>query len=118
MVVVGCGAIGLPLAVAFAGRGRAVLGCDIDAGKVEALRAGRTALVEDGLEAALGEALSNGRIEFTTTLAPAAAPRAFIVAVPTPAGPEGFDPLKRVEPRSPSNACPQLRWSRVESCVG
>jgi UDP-N-acetyl-D-mannosaminuronic acid dehydrogenase len=91
VVVVGCGAIGLPLAVAFASRGRAVLGYDIDAGRVEALRAGRPAMVEDGLEATLGEALSDGRIDFTATLLASTAARAFIVAVPTPAGPEGFD---------------------------
>jgi len=49
-VVVGCGGVGLPFAVALAATGSAVLGVDIDPARVAALNAGRTDQVDDGLE--------------------------------------------------------------------
>lgn len=92
VVIVGCGAIGLPLAVAFAVRGLRVLGYDIDRAKVEALSHRRQPLLDEGLDSALHQALDEGRIRFAASLAPADAPRAFIIATPTPgSAASGFD---------------------------
>jgi UDP-N-acetyl-D-mannosaminuronic acid dehydrogenase len=92
VVVLGCGAVGLPLAVALASRGRFVLGVDTDADRVRHLSQGRCALVEDGLELALKAALARGAIAFSAEVDPADHRRTFIVAVPTPASARsGFD---------------------------
>ncbi len=92
VVVVGCGGIGLAVAVAFASRGVRVLGVDIDAALVERLGRGALSLLEEGLDEALAKALANGTIRFAATIDPARGPRAFILAVPTPADDRGFDP--------------------------
>jgi len=91
VVVLGCGAVGLPLAVALASRGARVLGVDTDAGLVAALRCGRAQLVEDGLQAAVGDGLATGALAFATELRPTERPRAFVICVPTPASRERFD---------------------------
>jgi UDP-N-acetyl-D-mannosaminuronic acid dehydrogenase len=91
VVLVGCGAIGLPLAVAFASLGCGVLGVDIDARRVERLSQGRCDLAEEGLSSALTGALAKQAIAFAGDVEPADHPRAFIIAVPTPASAAGFD---------------------------
>ena len=98
VVVIGCGAIGLPLAAALASRGAQVLGIDSDAAKAAELAAGRTELVDAGLADALHEGLSNGRLAFAEALGPADRARAYVIATPTPALADGgFDktPLKQ-----------------------
>jgi nucleotide sugar dehydrogenase len=85
IVVIGCGAVGLPLAVAFARVGRRVTGIDIDPARVAALEAGRTGLMDEGLEAAFQETAAIGRLSFSGSLTPADAARAYVIAVPTPA---------------------------------
>ena len=56
--IVGLGYVGLPLAVAFADVGCAVVGVDVDVGKVAALRAGRSH-IEDIPDAALAGVLDS-----------------------------------------------------------
>ncbi len=92
VVVLGCGGIGLAVAVALASAGRSVLGVDIDAALVERLRAGQLDVLEDGLEAPFHDALASGALQFTAELEQVEGPRAFILAVPTPADEQGFDP--------------------------
>jgi nucleotide sugar dehydrogenase len=87
VVVVGCGSVGLPLAAAFASRGVAVVGHDRDAGLIDDLSANRARRVDEGLAAALADGLASGRLAFRASLSPVAAPRAFIIAVPTPSAP-------------------------------
>lgn len=53
IVVIGCGAIGLPIAVAFASRGAQVLGVDNDAQLIAKLAAADTQLLDDGLHDAM-----------------------------------------------------------------
>jgi UDP-N-acetyl-D-mannosaminuronic acid dehydrogenase len=84
VVVIGCGAVGLPVAVALASAGAQVLGIDNNAAKAADLRAGRTALVETGLVEALREGLANGRLAFTGALRAADHTRAYVIATPTP----------------------------------
>ncbi|MCC4116398.1 Vi polysaccharide biosynthesis UDP-N-acetylglucosamine C-6 dehydrogenase TviB [Aromatoleum toluclasticum] len=77
--VIGLGYVGLPLAVEF-GKRRAVVGFDINLGRIEALRAGHDATLEvedDDLAAASG-------LGFTADLADLAECNFFIVTVPTP----------------------------------
>jgi nucleotide sugar dehydrogenase len=89
VVVIGCGAIGLPLAVALAGAGAAVLGIDRDAAKAANLGAGRLELIDAGLGDALREGLATGRLAFAPTLVAADHGRAYVIATPTPASAAG-----------------------------
>jgi nucleotide sugar dehydrogenase len=97
IVVIGCGAIGLPLATAFASRGCDVLGVDTDPARLAALRAGRLGMLDEGLDAAFAAAVGAGRLAFTNTIAPADRARAFILVVPTPVGADGAPMLGSVE---------------------
>ena len=86
IVVVGCGAIGVPLAVALASRGADVLGVDTDEARLAQLTAGAVDERDSGLHEALGLALSQKRIRFERTLQPLPLRRTYILAVPTPVG--------------------------------
>ena len=79
--IMGCGYIGLPTAVTFALAGYEVCGFDINEQVVAQLNAGHIHIVEPDLQEALTEALSSGRLHFTT--APEAAD-VFIICVQTP----------------------------------
>lgn len=89
IAIIGCGAIGLPLGVALASRGQRVVGIDIDASRVATLRRGVVEAREQELDAALVAALSAGTLRFETALLPSWKPRAYVIAVPTPADDEG-----------------------------
>ena len=92
IVVIGCGAIGLPLAVALASRGASVLGIDADPARVADLTAGRTALGDSGLAEGLRTGLEEGGLGFSAVLNTAPDERAYVLAVPTPARADGaFD---------------------------
>ncbi len=97
VVLVGCGAIGLPLAAAFASRGCDVVGVDTDAVRLAALRAGRLSDLDEGLGEAFASAVTAGRLGFQATLAPSGVQRAFILAVPTPVDSAGTPVLANVE---------------------
>ena len=79
--IVGLGYVGLPLAVAFAEEGVEVVGVDVDARKVEALRA-RRSYVEDVADRRV--AAASERIHPTTRYAELARVEAIMIAVPTP----------------------------------
>ncbi|HXE19710.1 MAG TPA: Vi polysaccharide biosynthesis UDP-N-acetylglucosamine C-6 dehydrogenase TviB [Castellaniella sp.] len=79
LAVVGLGYVGLPLAVEF-GKQRSVLGFDINARRIDELRAGRDHTLEvSGQE--LGEA---SHLRFSSDPAELASANVFIVTVPTP----------------------------------
>ena len=82
--VIGLGYVGLPLAVAFAEAGCEVVGVDVDARKVEALRTG-TSYIEDVPSETLAQ-LSE-RIHPSTRYAPLAKVDAVLICVPTPLTP-------------------------------
>jgi nucleotide sugar dehydrogenase len=84
VIVVGCGSIGLPLAVAFAQRGIQVTGVDIDAALVDRLSEGSMRTEEQDLAEALKLCLRNGALQFATTIPVTGGNTAFIIAVPTP----------------------------------
>src|SRR5262245_46959322 len=79
--IVGLGYVGLPLAVAFAEAGCDVVGVDIDAGRIAAIRSGRSP-VEGITDERLAAVLA--RCEFTTRYAELHECDAILVCVPTP----------------------------------
>src|SRR2546421_11372027 len=89
VMVLGCGAIGLPLAVAFAARGLDVTGVDIDPERLASLSSGRAPGLDPGLSEALARAIAQGRITFARAPLPSPEQRAFIVTVPTPIDADG-----------------------------
>ncbi len=64
--VLGLGRIGLPLAVVLANSGFSVVGIDIDRERVSKVNEGKAPFREEGLEAALRDAISSGRFKATT----------------------------------------------------
>lgn len=82
VAVVGLGYVGLPLALAFAEKGIAVIGVDTDPSKVEALSQGRSYIgrVKDDLITALS---GNGLFTATGEMAAASEARAIAICVPT-----------------------------------
>jgi UDP-N-acetyl-D-glucosamine dehydrogenase len=81
--VVGLGYVGLPLALEFARAGFPVCGFDLDARKVEALRAGRS-YIEDVPGADVAAAVSAGRLTATGDFAELSRCDVVNVCVPTP----------------------------------
>jgi len=79
IAVIGLGYVGLPLAVEF-GKSRRVIGFDINAGRIDALRAGHDAT----LEVSKDEFATAGQLTFTSDPADLAAASIYIVTVPTP----------------------------------
>lgn len=85
VAVVGLGYIGLPTAVALATRGVQVIGIDVSEAVVSAVSRGEVPFVEPDLAVATRGAVSMGRLTATTTMPHA---DAYVVAVPTPFGPD------------------------------
>ena len=79
IAVIGLGYVGLPLAVEF-GKSRSVIGFDINAGRIDALRAGHDAT----LEVSKDELATADQLTFTSDPADLAAASIYIVTVPTP----------------------------------
>jgi UDP-N-acetyl-D-galactosamine dehydrogenase len=79
IAVIGLGYVGLPLAVEF-GKSRPVIGFDINAGRIDALRAGHDAT----LEVSKDEFATAGQLTFTSDPSDLAAASIYIVTVPTP----------------------------------
>jgi UDPglucose 6-dehydrogenase len=63
--MIGCGYVGLVNACGFANRGHQVVGVERDAGRLSALRSGRTPFYEPGLEEQVAESVARGRLSFT-----------------------------------------------------
>ncbi len=85
ITMVGSGYVGLVSGACFADFGHLVTCVDLDAGKIESLRAGRMPIFEPGLASLVNENVAAGRLTFTTDL-PAAVADAGVVflAVGTP----------------------------------
>lgn len=81
--VVGLGYVGLPLAVAFAEAGFKVTGFDVDASKVECIRAGNS-YIPDIPSAQLAAQVQAGRLDATTDAAVLASVDSVHICVPTP----------------------------------
>ncbi len=79
--MLGLGYIGLPTACTLANAGVQVIGVDINAHVLDALRKGKLHIHEPGLHEISQQALSSGKLIISPTPEPA---DAFIIAVPTP----------------------------------
>jgi len=81
--VIGLGYVGLPLSLQFARSGVTVLGLDVDAQKVEALKAGRSYIKHIDSEE-IAALVENGSFEASTDFRRVAETEAVIICVPTP----------------------------------
>lgn len=66
--IIGTGYVGLPTGVGMAELGNDVICVDREQSKIDALRAGKITLYEDGLEELFNKNLKSGRIKFTTSM--------------------------------------------------
>lgn len=82
--VIGLGRVGLPLALSFADRGLRVIGVDIDADRLTALRDGRMPFHEPQGQETLDRVLARGNLSFAGSVAEAAAAEHVVVTVGTP----------------------------------
>src|SRR6185295_3983371 len=88
--VVGSGYVGLVTGACLADFGMNVVGVDKDASKVTMLTGGRVPIYEPGLETIVQKNMAEGRLRFTTDLAPAIqAAQVIFIAVGTPPLPDG-----------------------------
>ncbi|HEX8550285.1 MAG TPA: UDP-glucose/GDP-mannose dehydrogenase family protein [Abditibacteriaceae bacterium] len=97
LAVIGTGYVGLVAGVCFAESGNDVMCVDVDANKVERLRAGEITIYEPGLERLFSRNLEEERLCFTTDLANAVRQSDIIfLALPTPPGEDGSADLSYV----------------------
>ncbi|KAB1656887.1 UDP-glucose/GDP-mannose dehydrogenase family protein [Pseudoclavibacter chungangensis] len=82
--VIGCGYLGAVHAAGMASLGHDVVGIDVDAAKVERLKAGHAPFYEPGFEDLLREQLASGRLRFSTDPSAAHGALVHFVAVGTP----------------------------------
>ncbi|WP_037334713.1 UDP-glucose dehydrogenase family protein [Saccharomonospora piscinae] len=87
--VVGTGYVGLTSAACLAHLGHRVIGADIDATKVAALRRAEVPIAEPGLADLVGAHVADGGLTFTTDLAELATAEVVLLCVPTPAHADG-----------------------------
>ncbi|MEA2395518.1 MAG: UDP-N-acetyl-D-mannosaminuronic acid dehydrogenase [Solirubrobacteraceae bacterium] len=80
VAIIGCGRVGLPLALAFADRGLRTIGIDKDAARLEAVRAGRMPFEEPGAE----EILRRVSVDWSDRAADAAQADAIVLTLGTP----------------------------------
>src|SRR3954471_736902 len=95
IAVVGTGYVGLVAGVCFADSGHAVIGVDVDEGKIAALRDGKSPIYEPGLDELLRKNIAAERISFGTDLAAAVrGSEVVFIAVGTPQGDDGNADLR------------------------
>jgi len=83
--VIGLGYVGLPLAVAFAESGATVVGVDLDARRIAAIRTGQS-FIEDVPTETLARLVQAGRLRATDDIAALRKADAIVICVPTPLG--------------------------------
>jgi len=96
--VFGLGYVGSVSAASFAADGHEVVGVDVNADKVAAVNAGKSPIVEPGLEEQLAEAVAAGRLRATTDTADAvASTEVSLLCVGTPSRRNGSLDLNYLE---------------------
>src|SRR5262245_21113947 len=83
--LIGLGYVGLPLAVAFAESGATVIGVDLDARRVAAVRAGES-FIEDVPTQQLAGLVRAGRLSASEDIGALKDADAIVICVPTPLG--------------------------------
>jgi len=84
LAVIGLGYLGATHAICMADLGYDVVGLDVDADKVDALRGGTVPFFEPGLDELLNKVLPTGRLTFTTSYDEIAAADVHFICVGTP----------------------------------
>jgi UDP-N-acetyl-D-mannosaminuronic acid dehydrogenase len=84
VAIIGCGRVGLPLALAFADVGLRTLGVEIDRERLAAVRAGRMPFEEPGAHEALERVADSGMIAWTDRVADAAQAEHIVITLGTP----------------------------------
>ncbi|HEX8686716.1 MAG TPA: UDP-glucose/GDP-mannose dehydrogenase family protein [Pyrinomonadaceae bacterium] len=88
--IFGLGYVGCVSAACFAREGHEVVGCDVNATKVEIINSGKSPIVEAGVGDLIGEMVAAGRLRATTDTADAVnSTDASLVCVGTPSKPNG-----------------------------
>jgi len=96
--VIGSGYVGLVTGACFAEFGISVVCADKDTGKIAALERGEIPIYEPGLEELVERNVKAGRLAFTTSTPDAVrSSLVVLIAVPTPALPDGSTDLSAVE---------------------
>jgi UDP-N-acetyl-D-glucosamine dehydrogenase len=83
VAIIGCGYVGLPLAVASVDAGFSVVGFDLDATKVARLRTGHST-IDDVDDDTLLEAIKSGSLRFVSNSEALGSADVTVIAVPTP----------------------------------
>jgi UDPglucose 6-dehydrogenase len=97
IAVIGTGYVGLVTGTCFAETGNNVVCVDIDAKKVERMKNGEIPIYEPHLDVLFERNIKQGRLEFSTELAPAIEKSDIIfLALPTPPGEDGSADLSYV----------------------
>jgi UDPglucose 6-dehydrogenase len=97
IAVIGTGYVGLVAGTCFAETGNTVVCVDVDAAKVDALRAGKIPIYEPGLEELVRRNVAEERLSFTTDTAEAVQNSLVVfIAVGTPQGEDGSSDLSYV----------------------
>src|SRR5512144_1960155 len=84
VAVIGCGRVGLPLALSFADRGLRTLGVEKDPERLAAVRDARMPFDEPGAAEALGRVTATGAIAWSDRVADAAGARSIVITLGTP----------------------------------
>src|SRR4051812_2727065 len=84
VAIIGCGRVGLPLALAFADRGLRTIGIEIDASRLEAVRSGRMPFDEPGGDEVLARVTAAGTIAWSDRVADAARAEHIVITLGTP----------------------------------
>lgn len=97
LAVVGTGYVGLVTGTCFAETGNQVTCVDIDARKIEKMKAGKVPIYEPGLEELFHRNTNENRLKFTTDLAEGIkGAQVIFLALPTPPGEDGSADLKYI----------------------
>jgi GDP-mannose 6-dehydrogenase len=97
VAVFGLGYVGTVTAACLAANGHDVWGVDVDEGKVDAIRSGRSTVVEPGLSELVAEARASGRLHATTCVSDAVThSEVSLVCVGTPSNSQGATNLAYV----------------------
>jgi UDP-N-acetyl-D-mannosaminuronic acid dehydrogenase len=108
VVVGGCGHVGLPLALSFAGTGLKVGIYDIDVAKMKRVRSGEMPFREPGAEELLASLLPTGRLEFDNHPRMLARADTVVLVIGTPID-EFMNPSTRIFERAIDELAPHLR---------
>src|ERR687887_995627 len=84
VAIIGCGRVGLPLALAFADRGLRTIGIEIDPRRLAAVRSARVPFAEPGAPEVLSRVTAAGSIVWSDRVADAAVAEHIVVTLGTP----------------------------------